>query len=242
MLIDSSAIVLRTYHYNDTTMVVVLLTEKMGTTSFLLRIPSKRKTSGRKKLFQPLSLLQVEWDHHDKQSLQHLRQVQPQAALSSLIDHPQKAAIALCLSDFLYYALRSEPSNASLFNYLAHALHWLDLSTSYANFHLTFLLHLTQFLGLTPNLERYRPGLIFDMQNSTFTSAIPTHPYIIPAAEAGFIPLILRINYRNMHHYRFSRIQRARVLQLIHDYYRLHLPDFPQLKSIQVLHDVFDWA
>jgi len=43
-----------------------------------------------------------------------------------------------------------------------------------------------------------------------------------------------------MHLFKMNRQERLRLLVLINDYYRLHLPDFPELNSLQVLKEVFD--
>ena len=37
-----------------------------------------------------------------------------------------------------------------------------------------------------------------------------------------------------------SRAERGRCLAVINDYYRLHIPDFPILKSLDVLKELFD--
>lgn len=37
-----------------------------------------------------------------------------------------------------------------------------------------------------------------------------------------------------------SRAERTRCLTTINDYYSLHLPDFPVLKSLEVLKELFD--
>ena len=36
-----------------------------------------------------------------------------------------------------------------------------------------------------------------------------------------------------------SRLERNRCLDIMNDYYRLHLPDFPVLKSLDVLKELF---
>lgn len=47
------------------------------------------------------------------------------------------------------------------------------------------------------------------------------------------------MNYATMHLFRFSGAERSRLLGHINDYYRLHLPGFPELKSLPVLAEVF---
>jgi DNA repair protein RecO (recombination protein O) len=58
--------------------------------------------------------------------------------------------------------------------------------------------------------------------------------------EASRIRLLLRMNYETMHLFAMSRAERSRCLMVINDYYRLHIPDFPILKSIDVLKELFD--
>lgn len=50
----------------------------------------------------------------------------------------------------------------------------------------------------------------------------------------------MRMNYETMHLFAMSRVERNRCLLIIIDYYRLHLPEFPPLKSLDVLKELFD--
>ena len=51
---------------------------------------------------------------------------------------------------------------------------------------------------------------------------------------------LMRMNYETMHLFGMSRAERTRCLTTINDYYSLHLPDFPVLKSLEVLKELFD--
>jgi DNA repair protein RecO (recombination protein O) len=48
------------------------------------------------------------------------------------------------------------------------------------------------------------------------------------------------MDYPTMHLFRMSRQDRRRLLEVALLYYRLHLPDFPELKSLAVLEEVFN--
>ena len=43
-----------------------------------------------------------------------------------------------------------------------------------------------------------------------------------------------------MHLFRLSRVDRNRIANLILRYYRIHVPNMPDLNSLQVLSDLFD--
>jgi DNA repair protein RecO (recombination protein O) len=90
-------------------------------------------------------------------------------------------------------------------------------------------------------LENYRKGDYFDMLNAGFTSTPPwQHSFFIYPKEASLLPRLMHINYETMHLFKMKRTERIRCLTVINDYYRLHLPGFPELKSIKVLKELFD--
>ena len=45
----------------------------------------------------------------------------------------------------------------------------------------------------------------------------------------------MRLSYATMHLLAISRQERGRILDVILTYYRLHQPDFPEMKSLPVL-------
>ena len=68
----------------------------------------------------------------------------------------------------------------------------------------------------------------------------PLHPdFLMPQDAAPFVGL-LRTGYDSMHMLSLNRKLRGEYLAILLKYYRLHIPDFPQLKSMDVLREVFD--
>ncbi|MEG2515116.1 MAG: DNA repair protein RecO, partial [Bacteroidaceae bacterium] len=88
--------------------------------------------------------------------------------------------------------------------------------------------------------EDYHQGDYFDLMNACFSSFKPFHNSYIKPEEAAKLIRLMRMNYETMHLFKMSRGERNRCLATINDYYRLHLPEFPVLKSIGVLQELFD--
>jgi DNA repair protein RecO (recombination protein O) len=146
----------------------------------------------------------------------------------------------LFVAEFLYYALRSEQRNELLFDYLESSILWLDgQNDRFANFHLVFLMRLSRFLGFYPNLDDYRPGDYFDLRESVFLSSPPVHRDFLFPEEAEKVQLMMRMDYPTMHLFRMSHQERNRLLEVSLTYYRLHLPDFPEMKSVSVLQELY---
>ncbi len=241
MLVQSKGIVLHTIKYNDETLIVAVMTESYGVVSFSVRVSRSPRAAVRHTLFRPLALLDLVWNHKASGGLQRVTAVQASVPLLSVPYEPHKTVIALFLAEFLHHAVRTEAESAPLFAYVYQSILWLDACPEggYANFHLVFLLRLARFLGFEPNLEEARPGAYFDMQAARFTSLRPLHPHFLFPEDAARLPLLMRMNFGTMRLFRFSGSERSRLLEHINTYYRLHLPSFPELKSLAVLKEFF---
>lgn len=236
----SGAIVLHALRYNDEQLIVHLLTEQAGAMSMLVRVSHSRRTSVNHALFQPLSILDIEWEERPKADLQRPKAARTAIHFKSLPYDPHKSAIALFLAEFLHYAVRREPESANLYEYVVRSVVWLDTcERGFANFHLVFLLRLTRFLGFMPNVEDYREGSFFDLRASAFTTVQPLHPDYLSPQDAAIVPKLLRMRYGTMHVFKFNGAERSRLLETVNTYYRLHVAGFPELKSLAVLKDLF---
>ena len=221
MLTKTQAIVLHSLKYGETRLIVDMFTRSQGRQSFIVSIPKSVKGKIKKQLFQPLTLLEIESDLRPKLQLQKLSDVRLASPFSSIPFDPNKLSISLFIAEFLYYALRSEQHNEPLFDYIVNSIQWLDAQTDrFANFHLVFLMRLSRFLGFYPNLE-------------------PVHRDFLHPQEAEKIQLMMRMDFPTMHLFRMSHQERNRLLEVSLIYYRLHIPDFPELKSVSVLQELY---
>jgi DNA repair protein RecO (recombination protein O) len=243
MLQRIEGIVLRTVRYNDRTIIAHLYTRQIGRASFRVAIPRSRKASVKSVLFQPLALLELESDVRPTTAIYSVREAKSAYPFTSIPYDPVKAAVALFLSEFLSRTVREEGTeNVPLYTYLRHSILWLDMCRgSVANFHLVFLMRFSRFLGLYPNLDDYHRDDYFDLLNACFTPTRPTlHLSFLEPEEASRISRLMRMNYDTMHLFAMNRNERNRCLHIMNEYYRLHLPDFPELKSLEVLRELFN--
>ncbi|KAA6314155.1 DNA repair protein RecO [termite gut metagenome] len=242
MLQKTVGIVLHTLKYNDSSNIVEIYTELCGRASFAVSTSRSKKTEVKPILFQPLSLIELEVEIRPTSHIHRIKEAKTFMPFVSIPYHPYKSAISLFLAEFLYHAIREETENRSLFAYLRHAIALFDeIKEKYANFHLVFLMHVSRFLGLHPNLDNYHKGDYFDMLNGVFTSEkTQLQASFLYPEEASHLPVLIRMNYQTMHLYKMSRTERMRCLTLMNTYYRIHLPGFPELKSLKVLQELFD--
>ena len=160
---------------------------------------------------------------------------------SSLPFDIDKLTVGMFLAEFLYHSLYGEQANEPMFEYIADSLMWFDGAPSpVSNFHLVFMMRLTRFLGFYPNIDDYSQGCVFDLRSGDFSTSVPPHRDYLAPGESSLMSLMLRMNYPTMHLFRMSREQRNRLLDVIVSYYRLHIPSFPEMKSLEVLRNLYN--
>lgn len=219
MMVKTRGVVLHTIRYSDKSLIAEVFTEQYGALSFLVRVANQRKSVMKNVLLSPLTLLEIDFDYRERVRLQRLTEVRVAEPYTSLPYHPLKQTIALFLGEFLFHALRDEGPNAPLYAFLHHSLLWLDAaSQGFVNFPVALLLRLSRFLGIWPTEEEART--------------------MVRPEDVVYVPLLLRMDFSNMHLYRFTREQKTRLMDVLNTYYRRHVADFPELRSMAILREV----
>jgi len=240
MLETTQGIVLHYNRYNDDSAIVDVFTLSRGSLSFLVRDRRGQRKGGlHATLLRPLNIVELVFDYRPSASLQRIQELHIAHCYTSLPYNPIKETVALFLSEFLHGTLRNEVQNPDLYHYILYSLQWYDATNAgLANFHVAFLIRLTYYLGFWPNIKGREALPFFDLRDGVGTEIAPPHGLYLKEEEAAILPLMLRMNIRNMHSFRLNRQQRNRILDVLTTYYQLHVPEFRNLRSLGVLREV----
>lgn len=233
-------VVLRTYKYNDKNSVVRVYTDSRGLLSFLLPESASRSARMRRAVFQPLSLVEIDASILPRRDIHRIRHASIVVATPSLHTNPTKCAIALFITELLSHIIIEQEQDAPLYAFLARSVMLLDnIDSGVANFHICFLYNLGSFIGIEPDMDTYVEGSYFDLQNGVFLRMRPLHNDFLEQEESAVLARLSRINYSNMHLYRFNREQRRLLLAEMLRYYKLHNSSLGDVKSLDTLHELF---
>ncbi len=239
MLLKTEGIVLGTLSYSDTYSITRIFTRDFGRVAYLLPKPRGRSGKIRPSLFFPLSLLRLEVEHMPLRDIQRLKETERLIPLYSLCTDMTKVSIAFFLAEFLLYVLRESDSNEPTYDYVRNSIEVLEMTKKgTANFHLAFMMGLGRYLGVYPNMEWSEATPYFDMLGGEFVKQPPMHSHYLKPREGCYLRQLDRMAYHNMHLFRLSRDDRNLIVNYLLKYYRLHLYDFPRLKSLEVLREL----
>ena len=238
MIVKTPAIVLHSLKYSESDLIVKLYTKSNGLKSYLLRGVLKSKRGKIKSsLFQPLSIIEVEAVHKDKGTLERLKEAKVSYPYKSLQLDFVKNTIVFFLAEMLKNSIKEEERNEALFNYLEISLKWLDKQRDVANFHILFLIKLTQYLGFYPDTSNIT-GDYFDLQEGNFVSQTNSNLCFEGEVVAN-LKVFLGTNFEALSETKLTKKVRADLLNFLLMYYELHLHEFKKPKSLSVLNEIF---
>lgn len=239
MLHKTEGIVLSITRYSDKYSVAQVFTPQFGRVAYLVPLSKSRKGKINQALFFPLSILELEVEHFPLREIHRLKDVQRHIPLYSINVNMTKLSVAFFLSEFLTKILQETQENRSVFDFVKNSILELEKKEQgLANFHLAFTFRLALFLGITPNLENYQKNSYFDLLSGEFTTIKPLHNHCLTPDHSLFLDHFKRVNYHNMHLYKLSQHDRNTIINYMLDYYRIHVYDFSEIKSLEVLREL----
>jgi len=237
MIETTKAIVINTIKYGDTSLIATCYTEKSGLKTYMLKgILKAKKAKVKAAYFQPLMQLNITANHNTKGTLNSIREIEVINFYNSIYSDIKKQSITLFLAETLYYSIKEEEQNASLFKYLETSLLWLDTHETVSNFHLLFLLNLSKYLGFYPETKNI-DFPYFNLLEGKFTNTYKLNT--ISREKITQFKKLLGINFDVIEQVNFSASNRQDILAILIQYFEFHIEGFKKPKSLNVLKSVF---
>ncbi len=239
MIVNSPAIVIHALRYGEADLIVTLFTKTAGLRSYLQRgVLKSKKGKIRSSLFQPLMLLEIEALHKNKGTLERIKDARVAKHYTTLHTDFVKSALVFFISDVLKNSIQEQEANVDLFEYIETALLWLDAHNEIGNFHITFLIKLTQYLGFFPDTSQTEQEY-FNMEEGVFQAA-STNIYCVNDTHILQFKEFLGTTFEESMNIKLSKTTRSEILAMLLVYFELHLHGFKKPKSLSVLNEIFN--
>lgn len=236
MLVKTKAIVISTLKYQEKSLIVKCFTFSDGLKSYFIPSAySPKKYNHKIAYFQPLTIIDIEANHKNKGTLEHIKEIKLVHSFHSINNDIIKSTIVLFLSEILHHSIHEEEKNENLFSFLETALLWLDTHEEASNFHLILLLEMTKFLGFYPDVSEMNFDF-FDTKEAFFTDFQSANT--LSEHESKLFKRLIELKF-DANQKIFAGIERQILLKILLDFYAFHLEGFKKPKSLEVLKEVF---
>ena len=237
MVVSTKAIVISKIKYNDNDLIVKCYTASSGIKSYVIKNALKSKKGKLKPAyFQLLTLLEIEAEHKDNRSLHYFKEVRLYKPYESLHTNVFKSTVLLFLAEILSMILNEEEANPPLFEYLETTLLWFDTVEKTGTFHQQFLMGLTKFLGINPDITNASLPY-FNLENGNFQHQKVEH--CITGSKLELLKPFLGTKFDTTMAQELNSSQKHELLNMILDYFKLHLHAFKHPRSLTVLNQVY---
>ena len=241
MLHKTPGIVLHQVKYSESSVIAKIYTELFGLQSYIIHGIRNKKSKIKSALLQHLTLVDLVVYHKAKSNIHNIKEIKIAYPFHSIPYNIHKSSITVFINEILYHVIKEEEANADLFKFLFNSIQILDLKEShYATFHYLFLMQLTKHLGFYPKNNFSASHCNFNLEEGKFTDQKgPENFYITPPFSAYISDLTTR-SFEDLESLNISSIHRNQLLEILLNYYRLHLPVALNIKSHQVLQTVLN--
>ena len=238
----TKGIVLRTIKYGETSLVVTIFTELFGVQTYMVNgVRTAKKTLSKANYFQTAAILDLVVYHSENKSMQRIKEFSWSFLFNTVLTDVIKNSIASYMVELMQKCLKQPEANTDLFNFCEAALLQLDTAGKKvaANFPLFFALHLTHFFGFRMADNYDEQHCFLDLQEGSFIDHQPIHPHFIDGEKAVLTSQLLKVMQPyELEDFNLNHNIRRQLLLHYQDYYALHIPEFGQMKTLMVLHEV----
>jgi DNA repair protein RecO (recombination protein O) len=240
MITKTRGIVFRAIKYGETSLITDIYTEQHGLQKYIINGVRSARSRTKASLLQVMSLLDLVVYHRADKQLNRIKEVKSAYVFQSIPFDIRKGAVGLFMAEIARKTIREEESNPRLFHFLFESFCLLDsISTSIANYHLCFLLQLSQYLGFAPGGVFCTDTPIFDLREGIFVAGSPASHAFVEGACSAALYALLQSSLQGAHAVQISAENRRLLLRHLIDFYRLHIENLPTINSHEILQEVF---
>lgn len=231
------AVILKSINYSETQKIVHAYTREKGFFSFITPVNIfKRKTNA----VHLMQVVEIEYFENEKSNLHKLKSIAPLLNTSHLYFDIFKMNIVLLWAEILHLILKNEDRNEDLFDYIVHSVDYLNSTqTDVANFNLFFLYRLITPLGFRIDTDSWQEGTVFNIDDGRFYPASSAVPHISGPNTARIIHLLCTCRPEDLKAIPLDRQSRNILLDIVLHFFNLHLNIDFNIKSIQVIREIF---
>lgn len=225
------AILLNRISYSESSLILTFYTHQNGLQKFIFQ-------GGKKKAHQlfPLAISEITFYKRPDSNLGKLTASESQRMLNELPFDPIKSTIAFFVADVLLKCLRTEEPESSLFEFLEDKICELDLAKEVTYFPIIFLLDFAHYLGIFPHKSEGN-FLYFNIMEGVFENVKPINDIFYEGDAVELISMIMDNRGIELGD-KTAKKTRDEALQILIHYYQLHIPQFTNLKSLEVIREI----
>lgn len=237
MIEKTQGIILKTVKYRETSLILDILCEGLGISSFIINgVRTAKKNSKHQVCRIPNIVDIVFYAGGQNKGIKRISDIQFAHLYRDIPFSVHKISMALFMVELTRKCMKHNEGSNDVFLFVKERILHLDLINQHdPSFHILFMIDFAQLLGfgIQNNYSITRP--YFNLAEGHFSQQLPNH-HITSERDskllASFINYDLKIEY--------NRADRNNLINLLLQFYRFHIDGFNEVRSFQVFKSLYD--
>ncbi len=234
---QSTGIIFRRIKYSETSLIVDIFTREKGIRSFIFSGVRKAKAKVSAVMIDHMNIVNIIAYDKDNDKLARVKEIHLEHGYRHITTDVVKSSLGIFLLEMTRDCIKEKEPNEELFDFITDWYKYLDICDHQLScFHLMYLLELSRFLGFEPMNdfdEELRTQ--FDLLDGNFVNVSNTSKYLLPVERSIFVRQLLSADMKQLEHIRIPKVIRNEILKDIIKFYRLHVDNFREPKSLAVI-------
>ena len=238
--LSTPALVLHTTSYSETSVIAKIFTRQLGVRSYIIKGVRKGGGKTKQNLLQPLSHLDLVVYNNPKTQINYIKEMglhlaQPTEQRVYASEMAVHNALRFFMTEVLYKTLREEEPMPELFDYVADSCTFQHSGAKLSQHPIQFLLKVSRHLGIEPldNYSNREP--LFDMLAGRYQYA---GEHTLEASTSLLLHYYLQAVHNGTPCPLTTLAQRTELINRLLEYYQMHLTEFRNFKSHEILHTI----
>jgi len=240
MISKTRGIILKTLKYGESSLILDIYTEDFGLRSYIVSGVRNKKKGNKAGLLQTMALVSLVAYHKSSNSLNRIKEIKADKLYQSLPFEISKSSVGLFITEVTRRSITQDEQSDSLFNLLYESYLYLDRAQqSITLFPIIFLIKLSKELGFSPADNYSEQREVFNIQQGQFVSINNPSDYTLDPETSQYLFSLLFEEYGISNQFKISKDIRQQIINQLVNFYRIHIDNFGQIKSLDVLKEVF---
>jgi len=239
MFHSDEAIVLQLIPHKDHNAIVKLYARNTGLVSCWINSLRSKSSGIRSSGLQPLSIINSIIDQRETKQLSTLKEMQISFSPTHIYTTIEKSSLAIFVAELLSHTIKETATDNSLYDFIRESIILLnDTKDNCANFHIVFMLNLSNHLGILPKNSFTLETPYLNLEEGVYLGKTPLHTSFLYPDESECISKLSSLPISSFAEAAIPSAMRKNILHGLLKYFEIHANMTP-LKSHLVLEEVF---
>ena len=236
----SNGIIVRAVKYGESSLILEVLTEHDGLSSFIVSGVRKKKNNTAS-LYHPMQQLDIVHYPAKGESLARIKEVKLTKHYENLLSDVPSTALANFLIECVQKVAKEKDIKSRFYSFLKDSLNYIDENPrSVQNFHLYFITVLTELCGYEIENNYSESTPYFDLRSGRFMPHEVAIDGYHPSAVTGeLLSTFINNEWESVQSLSLSKDLRYDYIEMMLLYFQYHVPGFTRPKSLDVFKVVF---